>query len=116
MVGLIEVLSGPVWEAAPRLLGATLKWGQQSLCLTELEAYDGECDPGSHAYRGPTDRNRVMFGPPGHLYVYLSYGMHHCANISCGPEGKAAGVLMRAGVLGDGSFVTGPGRLGKAWS
>ena len=114
MVGLIEVLSGPVWEAAPRLLGATLKWGQQSLCLTELEAYDGECDPGSHAYRGPTDRNRVMFGPPGHLYVYLSYGMHHCANISCGPEGKAAGVLMRAGVLGDGRFVTGPGRLGKA--
>ena len=114
MVGLTELLSGPVWEAAPRLLGATLTWGQQSLFLTEVEAYDGESDPGSHAYRGPTDRTRVMFGPPGHLYVYLSYGMHHCANVSCGPVGKAAGVLMRAGVLGDGSFVTGPGRLGKA--
>ena len=95
-------------------MGATLTWGQQSLFLTEVEAYDGESDPGSHAYRGPTDRNRVMFGPPGHLYVYLSYGMHHCANVSCGPVGKAAGVLMRAGGLGDGSFVTGPGRLGKA--
>jgi len=111
MVELTDLLAGPVLDAAPRLLGATIDWGDHQLTLTEVEAYDGANDPGSHAHRGPTDRNQVMFGPPGHLYVYLIYGMHHCANISCGPTGRAAGILLRAGVLQDGSFVTGPGRL-----
>lgn len=114
MADLTEILSGPVLEAAPRLLGATLQWGDQQLMLTEVEAYDGATDPGSHAYRGPTARNQVMFGPAGFLYVYLIYGMHHCANVSCGPPGVAAGVLLRSGVLDDGTLITGPGRLCKA--
>jgi DNA-3-methyladenine glycosylase len=114
MADLIKILSGPVLEAAPRLLGATLQWGDQRLMLTEVEAYDGANDPGSHAFRGPTARNQVMFGPAGFLYVYLVYGMHHCANVSCGPSGTAAGVLMRAGVLDDGTPITGPARLCKA--
>ena len=82
---------------APRLLGATLSHGDVAVRLTEVEAYDGADDPGSHAYRGPTARNAVMFGPPGHLYVYFTYGMHHCCNVACGPEGKASAVLLRAG-------------------
>jgi DNA-3-methyladenine glycosylase len=110
------VLSGPVLEVAPRLLGATLRHAGLAARITEVEAYDGPNDPGSHAYRGPTDRNEVMFGPPGFLYVYLIYGMHHCANVVCGPEGSPAAVLLRAAeISGEPSeFARGPGRLCRA--
>ncbi|NUP43830.1 MAG: DNA-3-methyladenine glycosylase, partial [Streptomyces sp.] len=91
----------PVLEIAPDLLGRVLVRhtddGPIELRLTEVEAYDGPNDPGSHAYRGRTDRNAVMFGPPGHTYVYFTYGMWHCLNFVCGPAGTAAGVLLRAG-------------------
>jgi DNA-3-methyladenine glycosylase len=99
---LVEVLSRSVLEVAPRLLGAVVRHGDVAVRLTEVEAYDGANDPGSHAYRGPTRRNQVMFGPAGHLYVYFTYGMHHCANIVCGSEGSASAVLMRAGEVVEG--------------
>jgi DNA-3-methyladenine glycosylase len=102
---LVDVLAGPVLEAAPRLLGAVLRHRGVAIRLTEVEAYDGPNDPGSHAYRGPTRRNEVMFGPPGRLYVYFTYGMHHCANVVCGPEGTASAVLLRAGEVVEGAEV-----------
>ena len=99
---LSEVLRGPVLEVAPRLLGAVLRHGEVAVRLTEVEAYDGANDPGSHAFRGRTARNAVMFGPPGRLYTYFTYGMHVCANAVCGPEGTSSAVLLRAGEVVEG--------------
>jgi DNA-3-methyladenine glycosylase len=99
---LLDVLSGPVLEAAPRLLGARFTHGGVTVRLTEVEAYDGPHDPGSHAHRGRTPRNDVMFGPAGHLYVYFTYGMHYCCNVVCGAEGEPSAVLLRAGEVVDG--------------
>ncbi|MGW5335724.1 DNA-3-methyladenine glycosylase [Streptomyces bauhiniae] len=97
----------PVLEVAPDLLGRLVirstPDGPIALRLTEVEAYDGPNDPGSHAYRGRTPRNDVMFGPPGHVYVYFTYGMWHCMNLVCGPEGTASGVLLRAGEIVEGA-------------
>ena len=95
-------LSRPSVEVAPLLLGAIVHGRGVSVRLTEVEAYLGEVDPGSHAFRGRTRRNAVMFGPPGHLYTYFTYGMHVCANVVCSPEGIATAVLLRAGAVVDG--------------
>ena len=106
MADLLSVLSGPVLDAAPRLLGSVLAAeapeGIVAVRLTEVEAYDGENDPGSHAYRGLSPRNEVMFGVPGRLYVYFTYGMHFCMNVVCGPPGRPSAVLLRAGEIVDG--------------
>lgn len=106
MPGLADVLAGRVLDVAPRLLGAVIahetRDGLVAVRLTEVEAYDGPNDPGSHAHNGRTARNQVMFGPPGHLYVYFTYGMHHCANVVVGTEGDPAAVLLRAGEVVDG--------------
>lgn len=114
MNALADLLDGPVEEVAPRLLGAVLRHGPVAVRLTEVEAYAGPADPASHAYRGRTQRNRVMFGPAGHLYCYLSHGIHVCANVAVGPAGTASGVLMRAGAVVDGVEVVRAARAGAA--
>lgn len=99
--------------AAHLLLGATLVGRGVGATIIEVEAYGGVPDGpwpdrAAHSYRGPTGRNTVMFGPPGRLYTYRSYGMHVCANVACGPDGTAAAVLLRAAVVEEG--------LAVAWS
>lgn len=99
----LEAPSSAVPETARTMLGWRLAANGVTLRLTEVEAYSGlGDDPASHAHRGRTNRNAVMFGPPGHLYVYQIYGMHFCANIVCSPAGEAAAVLLRAGTVIDG--------------
>lgn len=95
-------LDRPAVEVAPGLLGALLVGRGVVIRITEVEAYLGSEDPGSHAFRGPTARNRTMFGPAGHLYTYFTYGMHVCANIVCSPEGTSSAVLIRAGEVVEG--------------
>ncbi|MCH6230457.1 DNA-3-methyladenine glycosylase [Microbacterium sp. CFH 31415] len=131
-------LAGLPAEVAPRLLGAqlttTVAGATVTVRLTEVEAYHGRGtgpvpDPGSHARMGPTARNATMWGEPGHLYVYLSHGIHSCVNVVCGPDGIAGGVLLRGGEVIEGTetafgrrpaarsprdLARGPGRLGDA--
>lgn len=128
-----EVLAGTAVETAPLLLGGLIRSrveGDPVLArITEVEAYEGEQDPASHAYRGLTPRTAVMFGKAGHLYCYFVYGMHWCANVVCGEPGSAAAVLLRAAEIVDGVAVarsrgapsatgaklaSGPARLARA--
>ncbi|MCU1645672.1 MAG: DNA-3-methyladenine glycosylase [Nocardia sp.] len=128
-----ELVAEPL-VAARRLLGATLSSGPVVIRIVEVEAYGGDPggpwpDPAAHSFPGPTARNAVMFGPPGILYVYLSYGMHTCVNVTSGPDGTAGAVLIRAGevIAGhdiargrrpaartDADLARGPGNLGSA--
>ena len=125
-VDLFAALAGPAEEVAPLLLGATIRDDAVAVRIVEVEAYAGHRDPASHAFRGPGAKNAVMFGPPGHAYVYLSYGVHWCLNVVCHPEGVGGGVLLRAGEVvagvelararrsGSDILARGPGRLGQA--
>jgi DNA-3-methyladenine glycosylase len=108
---------------ARKLLGKLLVRPEEGMVgrIVEVEAYFGESDPASHSFGGKTARNAVMFGPPGHAYVYFIYGMHYCLNVSCQPEGQASGILFRAlePIRGLESMAknatSGPGRLCKAF-
>ncbi|WP_106210874.1 DNA-3-methyladenine glycosylase [Glaciihabitans tibetensis] len=92
-----DLLRQSALTVAPMLLGATITCSGVTVRLTEVEAYLGAEDPGSHAFRGPTPRNAPMYGDAGHLYCYFTYGMHTCANVTTGPVGSAQAVLLRAG-------------------
>lgn len=125
-----ELLAGPVVDVARRLLGMRIRTEFDGVpteaMLDEVEAYAGEQDPASHAYRGRTARNGAMFGPPGTLYVYRSYGMHWCMNIVTGERGLPHAVLLRGGVPTNGEetmvsrrgrrdhLADGPGKLTQA--
>lgn len=95
--GLRARLTAPVLETAPRLLDAVLRHGEVAVRITEVEAYAGPADPGSHAYRGRTRRNSTMFGPAGRLYCYFTYGMHVCCNVTVDEDDVPSAVLVRAG-------------------
>lgn len=101
-----------VHDVARHLLGARISHSGVTIRVTEVEAYAGRGDPGSHGFRGPTPRTRVLFGPPGGLYVYFTYGMHWCANLVTGPEGAGGAVLLRAGEVLDGVNVAAERRAG----
>ena len=102
-----ETFAGSAVAVAPALLGCVIEHetaeGLVAVALTEVEAYHGQADPASHAYRGQTRRNAVRFGPPGHASVYFTYGMHFCVNLVCLPEGTASAVLLRAGRVVEGT-------------
>jgi DNA-3-methyladenine glycosylase len=125
----LALLSEPAPVCAPALLGATITGRGVTLRITEVEAYWGPTDPGSHGHRGPTPRNRHLFGPPGTLYAYRSYGIHTCVNVVSGPEGTSSGSLLRGAEVVDGlevararrgptvadvALARGPGNLGGA--
>ncbi|WP_461168017.1 DNA-3-methyladenine glycosylase [Tsukamurella serpentis] len=127
-------LSGHPLDAARLVLGSTLVAGDVLARIVEVEAYGSPADgpwpdPAAHTYPGPTERNETMFGPAGHLYVYRSYGIHTCVNVTAGPDGVGAGVLLRAAKITGGidrvrtrravededrRLAAGPGRLGQA--
>jgi DNA-3-methyladenine glycosylase len=104
-----EFFSRPALDVAPDLLGCVLECdsaaGLVAVRVTEVEAYSGQTDPASHAYRRKSGRNQVMFGAPGFAYVYQIYGMHFCVNLVCQPAGTAEAVLLRAGQVVDGAEV-----------
>lgn len=123
----------PADVVAPQLLGCVVTHNGVSIRLTEVEAYVGSADPAAHTFNGMTARNAAMFGPPGRLYVYFSYGIHHNGNIVCAPEGEGQGCLMRGGEVVAGeklarerrqrpdrapipyeNLARGPGNLGQA--
>jgi len=122
-----DFFSRSVHEVAPDLIGATFLFDGVGGTIVEVEAYH-HTEPAAHSFRGPTERNRVMFGPPGYAYVYRSYGIHWCVNFVCEPKGSASAVLLRAiaptkgvetmqarrNILAERLLCSGPGRLCQA--
>lgn len=130
-VDLSLFAASPV-DVAPHLLGMVVEHAGVSVRITEVEAYHGARDPGSHGFRGRTPRNAALFGPPGTVYVYISYGIHRAFNLVCAPDGESGGCLIRAGEVVGGMdlaqerrgggvrrieermLARGPGNLGQA--